>query len=612
MPITKEKAPSTLPDSAKDLFVGAWNGAYEGTCKESGSQDERDACASKIAWSAVKNKYAKGEDGKWHAKADILNEFSFVITKASIDKSSGQMRWMAVASDTDEDSYKQRMSLELFSDFITRAQQDVDAPVEFRSEYWKGGMPYLSVSHYDDFNGMGSAGETVNIYIDGNRLKAKGICYDTPLGRAAFNAIKESLDNPNEDNKVRISIGFLDWKHTHNGVTFERKSIYDICPACRKSKENVVFLRGQLIHLALTRVPVNQRTTIEAEVTKSMTTRKEDAESIVGEVEAEKLEELSTAMVGKSEALVIKADDPNEPNDEETAEELLVDAEGSHTGTVSEEPAGSSDTSEQADRPNQPVEVMSVVKSDDSPIASGEVQYSLPYGGAISFEEMEAWMSAQEKIYKAYDTWYTFEALASNIMGRDDIEDKPKALAQLMAGCKDKLETKSFAIMEKIEKAMLEGEPFVQKSEVVHPLDEAFAQMKSDFDNTVSSEMPDEEKLMALQPALDNLGNVLRESVKAKAVVTPDEPVPSTGVDATQFRAIVEDVIAPIAEKVNILMQAQSAQAGRTVAPRQETVPQRRGLPAQSPLIAKKSTSETPNLHQIVLRSVGLGGTESL
>jgi|WetSurMetagenome_2_1015567.scaffolds.fasta_scaffold00049_71 cation transport regulator len=600
MPITKEKAPSTLPDSAKDLFVGAWNGAYEGTCKESESQDERDACASKIAWSAVKNKYAKGEDGTWHAKADILNEFSFVITKASIDKSSGQMRWMAVASDTDEDSYKQRMSLELFSDFITRAQQDVDAPVEFRSEYWKGGMPYLSVSHYDDFNGMGSAGETVNIYIDGNRLKAKGICYDTPLGRAAFNAIKESLDNPNEDNKVRISIGFLDWKHTHNGVTFERKSIYDICPACRKSKENVVFLRGQLIHLALTRVPVNQRTTIEAEVTKSMTTRKEDAESIVGAEEAEKLEELSVAMVGKSEALVIKADSPNEPNDPQEANDLMVDGNGAHTGTSTED-VPNPDTSEQVDRPKQG----EVAKSD------GEVAYSLPYGGATSFAEVEAWMSAQDKLYKAYDTWYTFETLASNIMGKEDIEDKPKALAQLMAECKDKLETKSFAIMEKIEKAMLEGESFVTKSET-HPLDEAFAQMKSAFDNTVSSEMPDEEKLMALQPALDNLGNVLRESVKAQAVVTADEPVPSMGVDATQLKAIVEDVIAPIAEKVNILMQAQSAQAGRTVAPRQETVPQRRGLPAQSPLIAKASTSETPKLHEIVLRSVGLGGTERL
>jgi hypothetical protein len=513
------------------------------------------------------------------------------------------MRWMAVASDTDEDSYKQRMSLELFSDFITKAQQDVEAPMEFRSEYWKGGMPYLSVSHYDDFNGMGSAGETVNIYIDGNRLKAKGICYDTPLGRAAFKAIKESLDNPNEDNKVRISIGFLDWKHTHNGVTFERKSIYDICPACRKSKENVVFLRGQLIHLALTRVPVNQRTTIEAEVTKSMTTRKEDAESIVGAEEAEKLEELSVAMVGKSEALVIKADSPNEPNDPEEANDLLTDEDGTHTGTTEE---GHPDTSNQDPRPLQGAEKRSE--------GEGEVADALPYGGAISFAEMEAWMSAQEKIYKAYDTWYTFEALASNIMSRDDIEDKPKALAELMSGCKDKLETKSFAIMEKIEKAMLEGEPFVQKAELPsHPLDEAFAQMKSAFDDTVSSEMPDEEKLMALQPALDNLGNVLRESVKAQAVVTPEsEPAPTTGVDATQLKAIVEEVVAPIAEKVNILMQAQSAQAGRTVASRQETVPQRRGLPAQSPLIAKASTSETPKLHEIVLRSVGLGGTERL
>ena len=521
-----------------------------------------------------------------------LQEFSFIITKASVDKASGEMRWMAVASDTDEDSYKQRMSLELFSDFVTKAQQDAEAPVEFRSEYWKGGMPYLSVSHYDDFNGQGSAGETTSIYIDGNRLKAKGICYDTPLGKAAFKAIKASIDNPSEDNKVRISIGFLDWKHTHDGMVFDRKSLYDMCPMCRKSRENVVFLRGQLIHLALTRVPVNQRTIIEAEVTKSMTTMKEDAASIVGEEEAEKLDSLAQSMVGKSEALVVKSDEVEVMTEPEADNEEVIT-----TGVVN----GTEEVE---------VEDAQVAVTEKS---EGEIAYSLPYGGATSFADMEAWMAAQEKIYKAYDTWYTFEALASNIMASDSIEDKSGAMAKLMGECKDKLEMKSFAIMEKIEKAMLEGEPMVQKAEVPsHPLDEAFMAMKSVFDDTVS--LSEQERLVALQVPLESLANTLKEAVKVENTVAPEEPVPSApqGFDVAELKSIVADAIAPLAENVNILMQAQSGSAVRGL-PRQETaIPPRRGLPAQTTLLAKPSTSPTPKLHDIVMRSVGLGGSDKL
>lgn len=64
MPITKQDAPEVLPDGAKEIYVGAFNGAYEGTCKE---REDRDECAGKVAWSAVKRKF-KQTDGKWVAK----------------------------------------------------------------------------------------------------------------------------------------------------------------------------------------------------------------------------------------------------------------------------------------------------------------------------------------------------------------------------------------------------------------------------------------------------------------------------------------------------------------------------------------------------------------
>lgn len=313
---------------------------------------------------------------------------------------------------------------------------------------------------------------------------------------------------------------------------------------------------------------------------------KEDAASIVGEDEAEKLDSLAKSMVGKSEALVVKADeevmtDPKADNEEQTA-----------TGIVNGEE-------------EVVVEDSQAVITEKS---EGELAYALPYGGATSFAEMEAWLETQDKIYKAYDTWYTFEALASNIMSNEGIEDKPGALSKLMGECKNKLETKSFAIMEKIEKAMLEGETLVQKAEVPsHPLDESFSAMKSVFDNTVS--LSEQERLVALQEPLEQLANTLKEAVKAQSTVAPEEPVPSApkGLDVEELKAVVAEAIQPLAEQVNILMQAQSAQSGKTT-PRQEVVPQRRGLPAQATLLAKPSTSPTPKLHEIVMRSVGIGG----
>lgn len=314
--LTMDKATDVLPKHAKEIWVKAFNNAYENTCE--GTQKEKDECAARIAWAAVKKVYRKGADGKWVPKA---HTFSLAITKASYDKATHEMRWRAVASDTEEDSYGDNMTLELFQDFIGRIERGEAAPVQFRSAYWQGGMPYLSIAHYPDLDGEAVPGEVQAIYVDGNRLKAKGIFSDNELGRRCFRAVCEDLyaekkSQPDKP-KVRISIAFLDWKHRHkgSGYVFERKSLDDICPECVKEllqgeyggKE---FLRGQLVQLALTRVPVNGRTSVE--VDKSMadeiTTRREDAASIVGEDLADEIEE-KAKMVGKSQVLVTKSEE---------------------------------------------------------------------------------------------------------------------------------------------------------------------------------------------------------------------------------------------------------------------------------------------------------------
>ena len=288
----------SLPEAGKKLYERVYQEAKKGSCKG----DEE--CAARTAWSIVKKKYKK-EGDKWVPKSEALAEFSLVIVKASLDKASGEMRWNAVASDTDWDSYDERMSLELFSDFVRRAESKESAPEPFCSEAWCGGLPYPSVAHYMDLDGKGMTGETRRLYVDGNRLKASGIFYDTPLGRACFRSVCEDLYNEESktrEDKVRISIGFLDYAHAHGDARFERKSLRDKCSMCAAGAPEKTYLKGFLLHLALTRVPVNRRTDIVAEVNKAMTTRKEDAASIVGDELAEELERES-AIVGKSEAL---------------------------------------------------------------------------------------------------------------------------------------------------------------------------------------------------------------------------------------------------------------------------------------------------------------------
>jgi len=312
----------TLPASGKALWEKVYKKALSGSCKDKENPEE---CAASSAWAAVKGAgWRKDSDGKWTHKAE-LSEFSFTVKRAAFDKVTQEMRWRADTSDIEVDNRKDNMTQELYSDFLSHIHSGTLAPKEYRSDFWEGGLPYLSISHYPDLNGSGVPGVVENVYVDGKFLKAKGKFSDTPLGRACFKALCDDLYGEKENadyDRIRISIAFLDYAHRHksDGSVFEREKIGDICSQCvlelfgAEERAGVEYLKGQLIHLALTRVPVNDRTLME--VDRSMTTRKEDAASIIGEELADELEE-QAAVVGKSEALVIKA------TEEETVSESV-------------------------------------------------------------------------------------------------------------------------------------------------------------------------------------------------------------------------------------------------------------------------------------------------
>jgi hypothetical protein len=262
-------------------------------------------------------------------KDSALAEFSMAVTKANIK--DGVMRWRSVNSDIEADYYGEKMSKELFQDFIRHIENEDDIPEPFKSVIaepdWDGGMPYLSIAHYKSGEGrVNVPGEPEKIFLDGKALKSTGILYETPLGKAVFKSLAKDLVEKRE-NKIRVSIGFLDLEHSHGDkFTFTRKALEDKCPLCKEGVGDKIYKKGHLVHLALTRVPANPRTDMEVE--RSMTTKKEDAESIIEDEEVIKGLDLKSQV---DDVLVIKKEEENTGVSPDVAGVAITDKSGVNT-----------------------------------------------------------------------------------------------------------------------------------------------------------------------------------------------------------------------------------------------------------------------------------------
>lgn len=65
-----EQVRDNLPAHAQDIYKEAFNSAWDQYAdpSERDGDADREEVAHRVAWSAVKKKYEKGEDGAWHAK----------------------------------------------------------------------------------------------------------------------------------------------------------------------------------------------------------------------------------------------------------------------------------------------------------------------------------------------------------------------------------------------------------------------------------------------------------------------------------------------------------------------------------------------------------------
>lgn len=626
-----------LPASGKALFEKVYNEALKGSCK--GDK----GCAAGSAWKAVHNAgWYKDADGQWKKKSN-LSEFSFTIVKAAYDKATQEMRWVATASDTIEDSFKDSMTPELFQKFIDRIDKNEPAPEEFRSDFWQGGMPYLSVSHYPDLNGIAVPGDVKQVYVDGKYLKAKGTYRDTPLGTNCFKAICNDLYNTekaNTQDKVRISIAFLDWKHKHksNGFVFERKSLDDMCPEClveiiRGENSGKFYLDGQLIHLAHTRVPVNKRTDIapDMEVERAMTTRKDDAASIVGDELAEELDK-EAKVVGKSEALVEMSEGEVEkatsqipggttthtfvPNGEDggrngdgrpTEDEIKHKCMDEKTGKIDEEcrKMMMADYAKKSEAVVEEAMTKSESWGDEgsgSYLIVGDPQkpttWHLPYKkhgkldrGLAGAAKAALTSNHRGKSYGGPDKEKAISKL-KGIYSANGWDWNAKSEAELDAEFEDGVLAQLAEL-----KAMLSPKP--------HVLDSVFTTFKADFDDVMQmNDIDPEGRLRLIQESFNKVGTTISDTIRN--TVHPE------AVEQANITSELSQLLKPILARMDLIDAKLDRVQTVPASPQQEVVvPQRRNIAptlpmqqeAQLGITQTTKKSETPHLRAIIERT---------
>lgn len=557
------------------------------------------------------------------------------ITRVAKDPKTGVRRWFATSSGTKKDAYGEYMTVDLFQDFVRRITDREPAPKVFTSKAWDGGNPYLGVAHYLDLDGEAIVGDTERVYIDTDILKAKGTFRDTPLAQKAFESIKRDIERDTPpDERVRISIAFVDFAHDHRGVgTFIRKTLADHCDMCDKGVGEKVYRQGHLVHLALTRRPAYAETAIELEE-RSMSTKRDDAASIVGDDLADELEKkaksgLTARSAGiDSGAVVIKADEAAQLGDSKPTgppEASLDKPASKSTGTASDVGKEEELTEESATRRGY-------------------------LGGAMTLSAAETFLTRSDNRPVLLDSWGVLAGVLSNIAA-SPATNKPSAIREVLGDFQSNIDlqtakaltTLTDFITEKAEGgetvetpnepqvpeaapevaavpvpatpevAPVEVKPAEEvKPEEKHILDPAMTAFRAAYDKAMALPVDAQARLTMLQPAMDALGDVVLRSVHGASAAAEPAASGTPSVPAMtpeQVRQTVAEEIAPLRAMLEAALTSRAAAPAGPTVMRTGLVPQPRALrPAQ---LTSRSTGETPQprgggLHSVIRRSVGL------
>jgi len=509
-----------------------------------------------------------------------LTQRHLFINRVSEDPQTGIRRWYSTSSGIKRDLYDERMSTGLFKDFVKRIESREVPPEPFTSRAWNGGLPYLGIAHYLDLDGDGIAGKADKVVLDGTHLKMRGTFENNVLGDAAYDSVKRDIENKvPPDERVRVSIAFVDWAHEHERIgQFVRKSLMDRCSYCEQGIGEKIYRKGHLVHLALTRQPAYPEADIQLEV-KSMSRRKADAASIVGDELAEDLEKKSSTLTARSADI-----DPNAVVIRQDGEDAIEEEEDEEKKKEAEEEL--------------------IVES---------------LAGAKSLDEADAFLTSRSKDVPLLDSWAIFASVLANIAG----DEQREAVFRTVSEFQERLDIMALRALMKvsdmIEKAEEEAggevadapestddggtETVEEKSTTKveeHPLDEAFAVLKDSFDVVMAETLSEADRLAALQEPVTNLAAAIKRSVSEGDLSV----VHSDVLNSEVVKAAMSAVVAPLQAEIAALTARVAAGSGEV----KPTKPVRRAINlSQSSVISKSApASKFPSLRSVVRRSVGI------
>lgn len=515
--------------------------------------------------------------------SEQLPHLDMYVYRVSENPQTGVRRWFATASGTKVDKYNERMSVPLFKDFIKRAESREPAPEPFASKAWMGGLPYLGIAHYLDLDGYGIIGPTDRIWVDGDIFKAKGTFRNTPLANRVYDAIKADIErNVGQDERVRISIAFIDWEHEHEGRgVFRRKSLSHSCAMCQAAVGNKVYRRGQLVHLATTRRPAYEETEIALEERSTMTTKRDDAASIVGDDEAEKLHRL------EMESLTRRSDGP-----EIAPGAVVVKQEEDKS-----DPSGTASTRPEEDEP---------------------MTERMTLGGAVTLDEAEKALSERADETAYVDEWDVLGVVLTNIAGEDKAEQVKSVLSDFQTSVDVMAAKAVIQIGDMLAResgddgeaasAQAADSPPVERTEELevedmaeHPLDDALAVLREAYDEALETPLDRASRLAMIQPALMTVGEAIR-----KSVTEPSAPSNAAGVDAESLASMIQQALAPLEAKVEALGTANVVERKAAL----NLIPGPRNLRTRTQPVLPAPAGETPKpkskLTMMIRKSVGL------
>ncbi len=450
-------------------------------------------------------------------------------------------------------------------------------------------------------------GTTDRVWRDGDTLKMKGTFSDSPMAEAAFKAIREDqLEKRADEQRVRVSIAFIDWGHNHGKErSFTREHLADACMLCEAGVPDKEYVAGHLVHLALTRRPAYPETEIVALEEKSMSTRRDDAASIVGEELADELEKRQK-LIGRADggdsgvaagAVVIKDEGSGEEVEGEVERTLggaqtLDEAEAFLTEASNGEPV-------LLDSWELLASVLTNIAGEDSRQPIREVLRD--FQNTLDVQTAEAVLEIKRALGGETVTEETEEAVERQVppqFRKDEEEDQKRERRPE----EEEVEGDEAPEEGEADESEEDEEDEEMEKKSTHVLDSAFATIREAFDDALQTPGDPGMKLGMIQESISGLGAEIQAQVEA---VTANAPV-----DAATINRAVADAVAPLSAAVTALQ----AQLSSGAVEKSSSVPPRRAIkmPVASTPVEPVSRSvtepvgednPTPNLRKMIRRT---------